>query len=83
VANGTAMSYVFARNRFGPVWIFKATGYHLFQSIRHGLMELVARIRGNKKERAFRHVNRRRQLGYLIGIWLRIMGRSTLVEKTR
>lgn len=80
VANGTAMSYIFFRPRLTPWWVLKASAYHSAQIMKYACLQFCHWIGGNKGRRIENYVHRRRHQGYLAGIWLRLMGKSTLQD---
>ena len=78
VAQGNAVGFVFARSKFNLAWVAKALVFHLYRYLQHLTMDAIAVVTGNNSMSVFHRVRRHSQIGDLKGIWLRLVGRSTL-----
>ena len=80
VAHGNAMASVFARTEFNWLWVCKASLYHGFHGVKYWVREVFYSLASNKMQATDAYVNRRRQQGYFSGVWLRVIGKSTVSD---
>lgn len=80
VAQGTAMSYVFIRERFDPLRVLKGLTVSSAMYVWHRLLGLIYSFSGRKENALWHHVRAMAQKGNLLGILFRLMGRSPLQE---
>jgi glycosyltransferase involved in cell wall biosynthesis len=80
VAQGTGMSYIFARPNFSLWKSFKWTVYHTAHFFKHFVAGLGSVLTNDKKRAIFHKVKRCSHFGYISGIVYRLAGKSTLQE---